>query len=67
LIPLRGWSYPGEPGKEFYDPEMNVLFMKWIKKFYKEDSVIEVDYSVNDPKFGRVACEHLYPLMMDQE
>jgi len=67
LIPLRGWSYPGEPGKEFYDPELTGLFMKWIKKFYKEDSVIEVDLSINDPEFGRVACEHLYPLMMDQE
>jgi len=67
LIPLRGWSYPGEPGEEFYDPELTGLFMKWIKKYYKEDSVIEVDLSINDPEFGRVACEHLYPLMMDQE
>jgi uncharacterized protein (UPF0261 family) len=67
LIPLRGWSYPGEPGREFYDPELTSVFVKWIKKFYKEDSVIEVDLSINDPKFGRVASEHLYHLMMDQE
>ena len=67
LIPLRGWSYPGEPGKEFYDPKLTGLFVKWIKKFYKENSVIEVDLSINDPEFGRVASEHLYHLMMDQE
>lgn len=67
LIPLRGWSYPGEPGKEFYDPELAGLFKKSIKRFYREDSMIEVDLSINDPEFGRVACEHLYPLVMDQE
>jgi len=66
LIPLRGWSYPGEQGGEFHDPELMGLFTKWIKKFYREDSVIEVDLSINDPQFGRVACEHLYHLMMDQ-
>jgi len=66
LIPLQGWSYPGEPGKAFYDPELIGLFERWIKKFYREDSVIEVDLSINDPQFGRVACEHLYHLMMDQ-
>ncbi|HMK51719.1 MAG TPA: Tm-1-like ATP-binding domain-containing protein, partial [Thermodesulfobacteriota bacterium] len=62
LIPLRGWSYPGEPGKEFYDPELIGLFVKWIKKFYKENSVVEVDLSINDPEFGRIASEHLYAL-----
>jgi uncharacterized protein (UPF0261 family) len=67
LIPLRGWSYPGEPGKEFYDPTLTGLFVKWIKKFYKENFVIEVDLSINDPEFGRIASEHLYHLMMDQE
>jgi uncharacterized protein (UPF0261 family) len=67
LIPLRGWSYPGEPGKEFYDPQLTGLFVKWIKKFYTEDSVIEVDLSINDPEFGRVASQHLYHLMMDHE
>jgi uncharacterized protein (UPF0261 family) len=67
LIPLRGWSYPGEPGKEFYDPELTGLFTKWIKKFHKEDSVIEVDLSINDPQFGRIASEHLYALMAERK
>jgi uncharacterized protein (UPF0261 family) len=67
LIPLRGWSYPGEPGKQFYDPELISLFERWIKKFCRQGSVIEVDLSINDPRFGRIACEHLYHLMMDQK
>ena len=63
LMPLRGWSYPGEKGGEFYDPELIRLFGKWIRKFIKEDSVIDVDYSVNDPQFGRIACGYLYRLI----
>ena len=66
LIPLRGWSYPGEKGGEFYDPELIRLFGKWIRKFIQEDAVIDVDYSVNDPQFGRIACEHLYRLIGGQ-
>jgi uncharacterized protein (UPF0261 family) len=67
LIPLRGWSYPGEPGRQFYDPELNGLLTKWIKKFFKEDSVFEVDLSINDPQFGRIACKHLESLMEAEE
>ena len=67
LIPLRGWSYPGEKGREFHDPELIGLFTKWIKKFFREDSVIEVDFSINDPQFGRVACIHLESLMEAEE
>jgi len=66
LIPLRGWSYPGEQGREFHDPELIGLFTKWIKKFCKEDSVIEVNLSINDPQFGRIACKHLETLMKAQ-
>ena len=67
LIPLRGWSYPGEKGREFHDPELIGLFTKWIKKFFREDSVIEVDHSINDPEFGRVASNHLYHLIMNPQ
>jgi uncharacterized protein (UPF0261 family) len=67
LIPLRGWSYPGEKRSAFYDPELIDLFEKWIKKFIKKESVIDVDLSINDPQFGRIACEHLSHLMKNQE
>ena len=67
LIPLRGWSYPGERKEEFYDPELIRQFRKWIKKFFREDAVIEVNLAVNDPQFGRIACEYLSHLMKSQE
>ncbi len=66
LIPLRGWSSPGERGKEFYDPELIGVFEKWIKKFFREDAVIEVDSAINDDRFGLIACEHLYRMMVNQ-
>jgi uncharacterized protein (UPF0261 family) len=67
LIPLRGWSYPGERGREFHDLELIGLFVKWIKKFYKKESVIEVDHSINDPEFGRIASNHLCHLIMNPQ
>jgi uncharacterized protein (UPF0261 family) len=63
LIPLRGWSSPGEKGKEFYDPESIQAFRNWIRKFIGEEAVIDVDLPVNAPQFGKIACEHLYRLM----
>jgi uncharacterized protein (UPF0261 family) len=63
LIPLRGWSSPGEKGKKFYDPESIQAFKKWIRKFIGEEAVIDVDLSINAPQFGKIACEHLYRLM----
>jgi len=29
--------------------------------------VIEVDLSINDPEFGRVASDHLYHLIMNSQ
>jgi uncharacterized protein (UPF0261 family) len=66
LIPLRGWSYPGEFGKEFYDRELIDEFGKCVRKFINEKCVIDVNLSINEPQFGKIACEHLYRLMKDQ-
>jgi uncharacterized protein (UPF0261 family) len=63
LIPLRGWSYPGEKGKKFHDPELIKAFRKWIRKFIGEEAVIDVDLPINAAEFGKIACEHLYRLM----
>jgi uncharacterized protein (UPF0261 family) len=67
LIPLRGWSYPGEKKNEFHDPEIIRSFTKWMRKFLRKDALIEVDLPVNDPQFGLIACEHLSHLMKNQE
>jgi len=66
LVPLRGWSYPGEKKSEFYDPELIRRFTKSIRKFLREDVVIEVDLPVNDPQFGLIACRHLENLLKAQ-
>ncbi len=66
LIPLRGWSYPGEKGKDYYDSELIDQFRKWIKKFMREEAVIDVDLSINDPQFGLTACKHLENLLRAQ-
>ncbi|NWG01631.1 MAG: Tm-1-like ATP-binding domain-containing protein [Syntrophaceae bacterium] len=63
LIPLRGWSYPGEPGREFYDPELIQTFKKGIEKFINEEFVMSVDLSINDSKFGLSACKYLENLL----
>jgi uncharacterized protein (UPF0261 family) len=63
LIPLRGWSSPGEEGKEFYDPELIGAFKKLIEKFIGKEFVMGVDLSVNDPEFGLRACKHLENLL----
>ena len=66
LVPLRGWSYPGEKKSEFYDPELIRRFTKSIRKFLREDAVIEVDLPVNDPQFGLIACRYLENLLKAQ-
>jgi len=66
LIPLRGWSYPGEKGKDYYDSDLIHQFGKWIKKFIREEAVIDVDLSINDPQFGLTACKHLENLLKAQ-
>jgi uncharacterized protein (UPF0261 family) len=66
LIPLRGWSYPGEKGQKLYDPGLISTFKKWIKRFIREEAVIDVDLSFNDPQFGRIACQHLSQLIKNQ-
>jgi uncharacterized protein (UPF0261 family) len=66
LIPLRGWSSPGERGKEFYDPELIDMFKKRIEKFINKECVIGVNLSINDPEFGLTACKHLENLLKTQ-
>jgi uncharacterized protein (UPF0261 family) len=66
LIPLRGWSSPGEQGKEFYDAAFIDMFKKRIEKFISKEFVIGVDLSINDPQFGLTACKYLENLLKAQ-
>ena len=63
LIPLKGWSYPGEPGKPFYDPGLMSAFTTSLEKYVGKGRIESVDLSINDPDFGIMASQRLYDLM----
>ncbi len=63
LIPLKGWSYPGEAGKSFYDPGLMSAFTTQLEKYVGKGLIESVDLSINDPAFGIMASQRLYDLM----
>jgi uncharacterized protein (UPF0261 family) len=63
LIPLKGWSYPGEVGKSFYDPRVMSAFTTQLEKYVGKGHIESVDLSINDPAFGIMASQRLYDLM----
>ena len=63
LIPLRGWSFLDKKGRSFYDPEANRVFVKALKRHLKSEiPIIEVDYHLNTPEFGREAVERFHQI-----
>jgi uncharacterized protein (UPF0261 family) len=63
LVPVGGWSEIGLRGGEFYNAELVETFREQMVKHWNNESVIEVDLPLDDPRFGRLASEHLYGLM----
>ena len=63
LIPWKGWSDPGEEGRPFYDRDLIQAFRKELMRYVKEESIIDVDLYLNDPRFGVVASQYLYGLI----
>lgn len=63
LIPLKGWSLPGDEGRSFYDPAIMEVFERQLRRFVRADQLTSVDLSVNDPRFGLLASEHLRRLI----
>ncbi len=63
LVPLKGWSFLDKEGRSFYDPETDRAFVEELKKRLKPDiPVIEVDYHLNTPQFGKKAVELFHRL-----
>jgi uncharacterized protein (UPF0261 family) len=63
LIPLKGWSFLDKKGRSFYDPEANGNFVEELKRRLKpEIPIIEMDYHLNTPEFGREAVELFHQL-----
>jgi uncharacterized protein (UPF0261 family) len=63
LIPRGGWSGIGVQGSEFYSAEVVEAFRKQMLKCWSPDFVLDVDLPLDDPRFARLASEHLFHLM----
>jgi uncharacterized protein (UPF0261 family) len=63
LLPQGGWSGPGVRGGGFYDAELIEAFREQMLKYWGPERVIDVDLPLEDPRFARLASEHLFALM----
>jgi uncharacterized protein (UPF0261 family) len=60
LIPLRAISVISAPGQKFYDPKADhALFSAIEENLRKDIEVIELDCTINDPKFAEACAQAL--------
>ena len=58
LVPINGWSEADRQDGPLFDPEMNSLFLRQFRELLNPQiEVIEVDYHINDSKFGSIAAQ----------
>jgi uncharacterized protein (UPF0261 family) len=61
VLPGRGWSSVDAPGKPFYNPEVNQVFVSGLRSLLgKHVRVVEVDANINDEECARVAVEEFH-------
>ena len=61
VIPSKGWSSVDAPGKPFYDPELNRVFISELRSFLSAQvRVVEVAANINDEESVRVAVNELH-------
>ena len=61
VLPLRGWSAVDAPGKPFYDPELNGVFISELKSLLgPQVRVIDVAAHINDEACAQVAVDELH-------
>ena len=63
LMPLGGWSGVGVRGGQYYGVELVEAFREQMLKYWDAESIIDVDLPLDDPRFARLASEHLFGLM----
>lgn len=64
IIPLRGWSAHDQEGGILYDPEVNMAFIRTLKKKLKSEvKVIELEAHINDLSFAKTAVDTLEDMM----
>jgi uncharacterized protein (UPF0261 family) len=56
FIPLRGFSSLSVQGMPLHDPDLDMVFIKSLKRHVRSDNVelVEMDYSIMDPAFATV-------------
>jgi uncharacterized protein (UPF0261 family) len=60
VIPSKGWSSVDAPGKPFYDPDLNQVFVYKLKSLLSSHTrVVEVDANINDEACAQVAVDEL--------
>jgi uncharacterized protein (UPF0261 family) len=58
LVPRRGWSEADKPGMEFFDPEVNQVFVDHLKVILNPRiPVEEMDVHISEPAFAARAVE----------
>lgn len=61
VVPSKGWSSVDAPGKPFYDPELNRIFISELRSFLNARvRVVEVDANINDEESAQVAVNELH-------
>jgi uncharacterized protein (UPF0261 family) len=61
VLPSRGWSSVDAPGKPFYDPELNQVFISDLRSLLSAHvRVVEVAANINDEECARVAVDELH-------
>ncbi|HME46050.1 MAG TPA: Tm-1-like ATP-binding domain-containing protein [Syntrophorhabdales bacterium] len=63
LMPLGGWSGVGMRGGQYYGVELINAFREQMLKYWGPARVIDVDFPLEDPRFARLASQHLFGLM----
>ena len=54
---MKGWSAADPEGGSLYDPEINSIFVRTLKKALNPQIEIqEVDFHINDSDFAAVAA-----------
>jgi uncharacterized protein (UPF0261 family) len=61
VIPSSGWSSVDAPGKPFYDPEVNQVFVSELRSLLETHvRIVEVDANINDEECAQVAVNELH-------
>jgi uncharacterized protein (UPF0261 family) len=65
IIPLGGWSSLDRRGTDFYNPELDRVFVDELRKRLKRDiEVREVDGDLDTPEFAQAIVEAFGEIMV---